>query len=124
MAARMFSQLKILGNLRVVIAGSFAPDTANAPTTIRGNGFTVARTAAGTFTITLRDKYVALDSALGTVQMNAATDLLAQFGAADVASAKTVVLRTQTAATATDIAANANNRVNFALVLRNGSIAQ
>jgi hypothetical protein len=104
----------------VVIAGSWAPDTANAVTAIRGKGFTVARTSAGLFTITLDKVYNLLFSATATVQMAAATDISAQIGNVVLAS-KTVEVRTVVVATATDIAADANNRVNFVLVLRNTS---
>lgn len=109
---------------RFVLSGSFRPNGASAISSANntGAGFTVARTGTGEFTITLSDSWVALDCATATIQMASATDLTPQWGAIDVVTAKTLVLRTQTAATPTDIASNAANRVHFELVLRNTTV--
>jgi len=123
MAARAWNLLKILGTGRIVLAGSFAPAAAGAPTTVRGQGFTVTRTGVGTFSIALRDKYVELDSVVATVQLAAAANTFAQAGTVVTGtSANTIELRTLTAGAAADIAANANNRINFAAVIRNSSV--
>ena len=109
---------------RFVISGSFAPNGASAisSSSVLGAGFTVARSGVGEYTITLNDSWVAVDSATATLQMAAATDLLLQWGAIDVVTAKTLVLRAQAGATPTEIAANAANRVHFELVLRNTTV--
>ena len=116
---RMFSLL----HYPVVLSGSFLPNNtsavANASNT--GKGFTVARTNAGVFTITLADKYAKCISANCTIAMASVTDIVPQWGAIDVSSAKTLVLNTLVAATATDIASNAANRVYFTLVLSNSA---
>jgi len=106
----------------VIVAGSFAPDTANPPTDVRGDGFTVARSGAGLFVLTLDKVWPELESAVATVQLAVAADLDAQIGSVDL-SAKTVEIRLLVAAVETDMAANANNRVNFVLALKNTSVS-
>jgi len=113
-----------LGHQYVMISGSFLPNgtsaVANASNT--GKGFTVARTSAGKFTITLANKYAKCIAAHATIAMATSTDIVPQFGAIDVASAKTVVLNTLVAAVETDIASNAANRVYFTLILANSHL--
>lgn len=123
MPARSYRPLRgMLVNEAVYIEGSFAPDTANPPTTVRGKGFTVARSGAGTFVVTLDQVYPELVSGVATLQLNAADDKYAQLGAVDLAN-RTVVIRVWDAsgAAATDVAANANNRINFSLCLKTSS---
>lgn len=116
MAERNFDFLETIGRKKRVVAGSFAPDTANPVTAVRGSGFTVARTAQGVFTLTLSNTYAELTSATATVQLAAAGARYAQVGAY-VAGSRTLVIRTVDGAGAEqDIAADANNRVNFTLV--------
>lgn len=124
MANRNFDFVQTLGKGRVVISGSFRPNGSSAidNTLNTGSGFTVAYTTTGVYTITLSDSYVALVSAQATIAMNAATDLVPQWGAIDVVTAKTLVLRANAAATPTDIASNADNRIHFTLVLRNTTV--
>lgn len=107
----------------VHLTGSFLPNNTSAVDndSNTGRGFTVARTNAGIFTITLTDAYAKLISAHATIAMSSVTDIVPQWGAIDVSSAKTLVLNTLVAATATDIAANAANRVYFTLDLANHS---
>jgi hypothetical protein len=123
MANRQFQQFQGTLDKGVVhIQGSFAPQGTSAPTTVRGTGFSVARTSAGLFTITLQDKYMSLIAGDAQVQLAAAADLVAQIGNVDVSSAKTVEIRILAAAVATDISANANNRVHFNLILKNSTV--
>lgn len=107
----------------MTIQGSFAPNGASAPTNALGKGWSVARTAVGTFVITLQDSYVSLES-LGTdLQFEAATANWSQFGPVDVVTAKTVTIYTVNSAGApTDIAANSARRVNFGLGLVNSTV--
>jgi len=126
MANRDFmSNVQALDEEVKIVAGSFAPDTANAPTTVRGRGFTVARTSTGLFTVTLADTYPLLIAGDVSLQLAAGADLIVQLGAIDVASAKTVQIRVWDISdgAVADIAANANNRINFVLVLKNSAIA-
>jgi hypothetical protein len=80
----------------------------------------VARTSAGLFTLTFDAKYNDLVDANATCQMAAATDIKAQIGTYTAAS-KTLTIRTIAVATETDVAANANNRVNFICIFDNSS---
>jgi hypothetical protein len=124
MAARNFSGLKTLGRELIVIAGSFAPNGSSAvsATSRKGRGWSVARTDVGLFTITFTDKYVDLVSAIATAQLATAADIKAQIGTYTAAS-KTLVIRLLAVATETEVAADANNRVNFVCVFSNSSQA-
>jgi len=123
MANRLFQQFQGTLDKGVVhIQGSFAPAGTGAPTAVLGTGFSVARTSAGLFTITLQDAYRSLLAGDIMIQMASATDLAGQLGVVDVASAKTVQVRVLAAATPTDISANANNRVHFCLILKNSTV--
>lgn len=104
-----------------VVAGSFAPNGTSAvdATTVKGNGVaSVARTDVGDFTITFSHKYVDLISVCMTVQLNTEADMDVNPKVFTQAS-KTLTLTTHVAGVATDIAANANNRINFICVFRN-----
>jgi hypothetical protein len=104
----------------VSIAGSFAPNGSSAvsASSREGCGFTVARTSAGLFTITLSDKFTALISAVATVQQGTGGDQFCQIGAVSMAN-KTIAIRVWdiSGAAETDIAADASNRINFHFVL-------
>ena len=124
MADRNFDELQILGKFKKVIAGSFAPNGSSAVdnTSNTGRGFSVARTGVGAFTITLEDKYAALDQigfqlALGTPA--SAHDICV--GAVDVSSAKTIAFVHYSGGAAADIAAATGNRIYFELVLANST---
>lgn len=112
MGVRIKSKPETVGVGLVCITGSWAPAGTGAVTTVRGAGFTVARSDVGVFTITFSEAYPSLAAANATVQLNASADTVAQIGAYTAAS-KTLVVRTLTAGSDADIAANANNRVNF-----------
>jgi hypothetical protein len=116
--------VKAQGLGRVVVSGSFAPNGSStlAATSVNGAGFSVARTSTGLFTITLNDSYPALIGAALGLQLASGDDKFLQFGSIDV-NAKTVQIRVWdvSAAAVADIAANANNRINFVLVFKNTS---
>jgi hypothetical protein len=103
------------------IRGRFFPQGASAPTVPAASNRGVAsitRTAAGTFLITLSDAYRRLISAQATVQHTTAVNLVPQFGDVSnigTSSPATFVLRLNAVATATDMAANANNSVAYEL---------
>lgn len=121
MATHGFNEPRAGNPETVFLTGSFAPAGTGAVTDVKGRGVSVARTGAGAFLVTLRQKYNHLLSAVGSVQLASAADMAVQFGAYD-ASAGTLVLRTQAGATPTDISANANNRVHFTLALQKTSL--
>lgn len=125
MAARNFDSLKILGSNRVEISGSFRPNGSSAisATHNHGKGWSVAYTTTGVYTITLADTYAALDSAIATLQLASADDKFVNVGPVDL-TARTVIIYAWDigGAGAADVASNANNKINFSLVLRNSSI--
>lgn len=104
----------------IVLSGSFAPDTASAPTALKGAGFSVVHTSTGVFTVTLDKQYAELVSANATLQLATAADTQCQIGSVSL-SGKTFVINVLTAGTLADVAANANNRVNFVLVVRDST---
>lgn len=125
--ARQHRDIKSANKGTVEIVGMFFPNNTSAVSNSsnKGRGFTVARGAQGSFTITLTDRYSSLVSAWAQVGLSSAADMATQFGAVTVSrsAANTVVIRTQAANTATDIAANANNRIMFGLILQHEQAA-
>lgn len=122
MAARNLAPVRALVRDLVPIIGSFAPNGASAivATSNKGLGFTVARISAGLYRLTFTDKFADLVSAQSTLQLAAAADLHVQVGTYTPAS-KTLDIRVVAVATETDVAANANNRINFVAWFRNSS---
>jgi len=113
------STLGLRGGRRVMIQGSFAPDTANPPTTLRGNGFTVVRVSAGLFRITTTGRFLVMESFTGSLQLAAAAARFWQVGACDPVAGTFEIRVIDAAGAVQDVAANANNRVNFVLILKN-----
>ena len=121
MASAILDTPQAHGKQLKTVYGTFYPQGTSAPTVnanqTRGVS-SITRTAAGTFLITLKHPYLRLVDKQATVQHTTAVDLVPQFG--DIAnvgssSAVTLVLRLVAVATATDMAANANNSVSFKL---------
>ena len=122
----IFSPLRILSRNRVVVAGSFAPNSSSAvaATSNRGDdGWSVARTSEGLFTITLDDVFYQADSLTATLQLASGDDKYVQIGSVDL-SARTVEIRVWDAsgAAVADVSANANNRIHFCFVFKNSNI--
>lgn len=122
----IFSPLRILSRNRVVVAGSFAPNGASAVSAAsnRGDdGWSVVRTSEGLFTLTLDDVFTQDDSITATLQLASGDDKAVQVGAVDIA-ARTIQLRVWDAsgAAVADVAADADNRISFCIVLKNSSI--
>jgi hypothetical protein len=107
----------------IQVGGSFAPAGTGAVTAVRGTGFTVARTSAGLFTVTLDKVFPSLVRAYVMIQMASATDISPQLGLVDLATARTIQIRTIVAAVVTDIAADANNRVHFEFTFRDTAMS-
>lgn len=124
MANRDFKTIRALSRGLNIVNGSFAPQGSSAPASVLGIGFSVVRTSQGLFTITLQDKYISLQSGDCQLQLATAADRRCQLGSVDVVSAKTVQVRVVDSAGAVqDVAADANNRVHFTLVLKNSTVA-
>ncbi len=125
MTVHMLTPLKGTIDQSVVpIQGSFAPDTASPVTSVLGRGFSVAHTSTGLFTITLDQVYQALLAANCSIQLATGDDKMVQFGAIDMA-ARTIQIRVWdiSAAAVADVAANANNRIHFQLMVRDSTVA-
>jgi len=98
MADRIFYDVQSLNPNAKVIAGSFLPNgsSAIANTSNTGQGFTVAYTSTGKYTITLTDKFNSLLSGQLTLAMTAVSGNSLEWGAIDVSSAKTLVINNVT----------------------------
>lgn len=118
-----FHQLDTYSGNRVHVAGSFAPDSGNDPTDVKGTGFTVAWTSTGLYTITFNDLYNDLESFQVSLQLASGDDKIVQSGTYTAAS-KTMTVRVWDigAAAVADITANANNRINFTAVFKNTGV--
>jgi hypothetical protein len=125
MANRNLTRSQVLNRGEVIICGSFAPNGAGAvdAASNKGIGWSVARTGVGAFTVTLEDKWIAVLSGQAQLQLAAVAGQVAQLGATDVTSAKTVEVRVVDTATGltADVAADANNRIHFELRLKNST---
>ncbi len=127
MANRLLFVPKTPNHEMVWVAGSFAPNGSSAldATKVKGKGFTVAYTSTGVYTVTFLDAWYALVVALTQVQLHSAADTQIQVGdytAASGSTKGTLVLTALTGGSAADIAANAQNRIHFAIGFQNSSI--
>ena len=117
-AASTWPSSSLIPKLRTLV-GSFAPDAGNAPVAVRGKGFTVTRTGAGTYRVQLLHRYPGLVSVHVSEQVAAANGFRAQAGAFDADALQLTIYTLNGAGAATDFA-TATGRVNFTLQL-NGS---
>ncbi len=120
-------RLELQGEGRVLVCGSFAPNGSSAlvATSTYGNGFTVAYTSTGLYTVTLNDAYAALESWWVDKALTTGDDAIVQVGIVDVVTAKTVQIRNWDIGDAAvkDVAAAAGNRISFGFVLKNTSVS-
>jgi len=132
MASRVFDQLWGIGKSRVLLHGRFSPNGTGAVTNVQGAGFTAARTAVGTYTITLADKYPALLYAdiklfLATPTNQTEKILSYSLGAVGVKSTAGIAAwdpaANAGAGGAFDPAANAGTFFSFQFVFNNSTIA-
>ncbi len=82
MASRNFSNIQSITNQTKLLVGSFAPNGSGVPTVSAGLGFSVSRSATGTFHLVPRDPYFKILSC--DAQLSAATS-------AGVVATKTIV---------------------------------
>lgn len=125
MAARNFAPLSALGRGLVAVPGSFAPNGSSAvsASSRKGPGWTVARTSAGLFTVTFSNKFVDLVAAFATLQLATGADVIVQLGTWTAASrALQIRVWDVSDAAVADIAADANNRINFTAWFSNTSL--
>lgn len=109
----------------IVLAGIFWTNADSNPATVVGSWISsVAHTATGVWTITMKEKFRGWVGLLGcdvSLSMNALGLSIVQFGAMDL-DAGTVIIRAATESggtlAAADIAANANNFISVTLRLK------
>lgn len=126
MANRMWRPVQTSRHGRTLVCGSFGPNGGSAvqASSVKGEGFTVARTSAGLFTLTFLDSFADLIAADSHLQLAAGDDKFTQVGTYTPATATTPATLTIrvwdiSGAAETDVAANANNRVHFQLIFDN-----
>jgi hypothetical protein len=122
MANRDFSGTQALNRQVTFIAGSFAPDGANAPVKTQGLGFSVVRASQGVFTITFQDAYPALLATKGSLQLAVAAARFIQFGAYNATNQTLSIRVIDASGVAQDVAANADNVVSFECTFQNSSV--
>ena len=96
------------------LIGSFQCNAANAPLLPSGVGWVATRTGLGVYLVTLSEPILEFVSGCATLALNASAAQYCQLGAVVVAT-PSVVIRIPGGA---DVAAHANNRVNFSFVVR------
>ena len=121
MADRNFDPTEIIGKNRVIYSGAFKPNgsSAVANSSNKGKGWTVARTSTGLFTVTINSVLGQIDSVVASLQLATADDKYVNVGTIVVAS-KTFILHVWdiSGGAVADVAANANNWINFTLIGR------
>lgn len=124
MANRNFSRFQALEKEVKAIHAKVAIGAAGAPTldAVNSKGFkSIVRTAAGQYTVTLEGTWNRLLDVHATIISATAQDSEVQVASETVASTKTVVIRTLTAATATDL--STGTTLLLKLELKNSSVA-
>lgn len=122
MALKSLYDVMTVARDRVVIAGSFAPAGTGAVTDVKGVGFSVARSGVGVFTITFDRTYPDLECAIVSTQLATPTGDVTNVGDYSAANGTLVLDHWDiSGGAAADIAANANNRINFLCVFKNTS---
>lgn len=117
---RVYPLQGIVGPGRHLIAGSFITVGSGDPTSRKGNGFTVTRSGAGEYTLTLRDAAQAIDSIiLGIGPKTIATELVVTY---DVDGVTTTVVPIKVANLSGTLADDAGSEVSFLIVTRDTSV--
>jgi hypothetical protein len=114
--------VKTYGSEVLLLQGSFDNNGTSNPASPLGGWFTVTRTGVGAFLITPNDVLPTPYNMDAHQQMNAPDNSTAQCGAWTASSGgslPTLALKTfNSSSAATDMAANANNRVHFTLAFK------
>lgn len=122
--ARSYKPLDgVLGNGICLVGGYFEINGTSAPTVLSGVGWSVAYTSAGTWTITLEQKYTALVGS-GIAFHNAVSnaDLVVQWKGT-LTTNNTMIVQIMTATTPTTPATATGTGVSFILMLRRSRVA-
>ena len=117
--------IRALNNGMVPVFGSFAPNGSLGGVRVleAGQGWSVARTSAGLFTITFANVWAEMVSFTCSLQLATADDKFLIPGVYTAAS-KTITITVWdiSGAAATDVSANANNRIHFCAWFRNSAV--
>lgn len=119
MAERNFDTVECLGRKKRMLNGSFKPNGASAidNTLNQGEGFTVAYTTTGVYTVTFSDKYGKCQSANATLRQETRTQDV-EVASCDPVTAKTLIIHgfARGSNTLADITAATNTRIDFVCV--------
>lgn len=125
-ARRNWQKPKVLGLERIYLSGRFFPDTASAPTKDAASavGWTVSRVSTGLFRVTFEDQFPTAVYVSAHLQLASGDDKIAQCAAITLSTTKTLDIRVWdiSAAAVADVAADANNSINFQVVFKNTAI--
>lgn len=122
MANKMWDGVKTLGKGSVVIKGRFRTNGTSSPTTTKGKGYTVVRTATGIYTGTLAQAFGDVEHADVGIQLNSPRDYNATLKSIDPATKAFVIHTTNTSNALADVASDANNWVTFEFWLKNSGV--
>lgn len=127
LAGKTTDNMQCYGDGQLTLAGSFAPNAASAvdQTSIKGSTTaTAAWTSTGLFTVTTNIRCKAIIAIVPGVQINSAANLdrTAQIGVITSLAPLTFTIRIMAGTSATDIAADASNRVNWTAVVQTGAV--
>jgi hypothetical protein len=122
MANKYFREKILTGDNRAInIAGSFSLNSSAAVTSTNKNYLveSIAKTATGTYVITLADKYVALRSCTLTYE-GASVNTLLTLSATDITSARTITIKTITNSSGTHAVADTGTActIHFNIMLK------
>ncbi len=126
MAARNLFPLRTLVRELIPITGTFLPNSSSAvaASSRKGLGWSVVRTSAGLFTVTLTDAFNDVVSVDVQLQLATADDKFCVVGTI-VLTGTTPVFQIRvidiSTATVADVAANAGNRIHFIAWCRNSA---
>lgn len=129
MASRNFDDVQVLGKGIKIIAGAFKGAANASPTTTQGEGFTVAYSTTGTYTLTLADSYTEVLGVFTSMELDApASALYESCVERSSTSASAITIFTfqddgDGTATLADLPAGSNNGnwVHFFALVRNTS---
>lgn len=122
MANRTYNPPRALEKELVTLVGKVAISAAAAVGTKVGRGFSIAKTAAGEYTVTLQDKYMQLLGASFSVEGSGTIVVLPELKSEDVAGAGTLIIKTTTKSTGATADTAVAFTLRITLHLRNSSV--
>lgn len=130
MASKSFDPVRAYGKEFILYAGAFKFNNTATPTTVQGKGFTIARSTAGTHTITLNANFNEILTVIPVLERDDATTAIYDINFKRSSTSSNVfTLQTYTddgdgSGTVEDIAAGSNhgNWCHFLIVAKNTSV--